>query len=73
MTNIISKLATLFSPPEPSFKNVAPNGAGWYQYERGKWRLLGKDKGARYLTEDQLWLFALEAIQALQNTLGAGK
>jgi hypothetical protein len=57
--------------PNPSFKNVVPCGAGYYRFSKGKWHKVEdayrNDKDVKYLSEDKLWQFALDAVIELRK------
>jgi hypothetical protein len=57
------------TPPEPSYRNVSPEGEGWYEFKGKKWQKCHGDHGneARYLTDVDLLKFAVDAIKALEN------
>ena len=58
------------NPPAPTFRNVRPNGAGWYRYIDGKWqRFYGMTtpKLARYLSYKKLASFAADALEVIKN------
>lgn len=50
--------------PDPSFENVIPAGPGYYRFSRGKWRRIE----ARYLSDTELFEFALDAMIALARS-----
>lgn len=49
--------------PIPSYKNVIPDGEGWYKFSSGKWRKSEKGDGALYLAEYELTEFAIKAAK----------
>jgi hypothetical protein len=56
--------------PAPTFKNVAPESPGWYRFDGKKWRRSylknpNWDGKARWLTAENLWQLAFDALQAL--------
>jgi hypothetical protein len=60
-------------PPAPSYHNVIPTGRGWYRWSRDtlfgphKWRrceVRGFDPAARWLSDQRLLDFVLDAIRA---------
>ncbi len=55
--------------PIPSYKNVIPNGNGWYKFYNGKWRKSKADDNAIYLAEYELTEFAIKAAKALKRKI----
>ncbi len=55
--------------PIPSYKNVIPDGSGWYKFYQGKWRKSKAGNGAIYLAEYELTEFAIQAAKALKKEI----
>jgi len=75
MSNLIERLKDLLlgDPPPPSYLNVIPEGRGWYRYSRGKWRRCearGLDVRARWLSDNRLLEFVLDAVIAVKGKQG---
>ena len=61
-------------PPVPIYKNVDPNGPGFYKYTGGRWRhceVQGNDKHLRWLSSNRLLELALDAAVALRQAQDA--
>ena len=58
--------ARLFPPPPaPRYENVEDNGAGYYRYNRGRWRRVdfrGYDEQARWLSLNRLMELKLDWV-----------
>lgn len=59
--------------PIPSYKNVSPDGEGWYRFNGTKWErwpgINGNYDGAgRWLTKEQLFQFASDAAKVLKES-----
>ena len=52
-------------PPHPTYENVEPAGAGWYRWQRGRWRrydVNGYNPEAKWLSANKLKELELDAV-----------